>query len=113
MGHNYLAPLQENSLNVLSMKKHNLSVSTPSFRSITCVSHITETHSRDAISMSPAVVWTGLGDVDSIQSKRWRISINTALLEPAEPGFTGNWKEDNWICAEMEQMLLPLCSDGI
>lgn len=45
--------------------------------------------------MSPTVVWTGLGDVDPVQSKRWSLSINAALLEPAEPGFTGNWKEVN------------------
>lgn len=54
----------------------------------TCVSHITETHSRDAIAMSPTVVWTRLRDVDPIQCERWSISIHTALLEPAEPGFT-------------------------
>lgn len=55
----------------------------------TCVSHVTETHPRDTISMPPTVVWTGLRDVDAIQGKRWSISVHTALLEPAEPRFTG------------------------
>lgn len=55
----------------------------------TCVTHITEADSRDAISMSTTVVWTWLRDVDPIQSKWWSIPIHAALLEPTEPGFTG------------------------
>lgn len=39
--------------------------------------------------MSPTVVWTGLRDVDPIQGKRWSVSVYAALLEPTEPGFTG------------------------
>lgn len=65
----------------------NVTLWSVSFSWCTCVSHVTETHSRDAISMSPAVVRTLLWDVNPIQSKRWSIFVNTALLEPTEPCF--------------------------
>lgn len=38
--------------------------------------------------------------------------MNAALLEPAEPGFTGNWKESKWSWAKMEQ-IFPLFSGVI
>lgn len=95
MGHNYPAPLGKNRELYCMKHKDTWKIwSLVLFLSVsvcTCVSHITEAHSRDAIPMSPTVVWTGLRDVDPIQSKRWSISVHTALLEPTEPGFTGKW----------------------
>lgn len=60
----------------------------------TCESHITEADARDAISMSATVIWTGLRNVDAIQGKWWSISVQTTLLEPTEPGFTGELGEE-------------------
>lgn len=59
------------------------------FHQGTCEAHIAEADTRNAVSVTAAMVGAGLGNVDSVQSKRWRVSVHATLLEPTEPGFTG------------------------